>query len=574
MHNKKEALILGIIFLLAAGLRLWQLGEIPATINGDETGSLVHSWQLVLGQIPPFTLTHDYSVPALIFIPKALMINILGVNNSLIAVRLSTSLFSILGLFMFYLILRKDASFYSAILATLLFSSSYWYLNFSRISWIAVDSVFFGLLFYYLLDTALIKQRSVYAILAGVAATFVWMNFSGGWIYLLAGMLVILPKLIKLRKKIAQTVVIVGVTFAITSSPMIKTVSTNPEKYFSRTRSRSIFNLTSAYYGYQAQDIVGIMGHQLEYALRGFLLFDPEVSNEWVENKRLMPYMKPAINIIVAVMFYVGIAIALLKRKGSFFLLVYILNIAILQLLSVYTPGWSRAIGVLPAIYYFAGLGIEHISTLSTRLRKPMARVMPALLLIVSLILAAYDVTVYWDWIQGEDFAEAQEPAIKVNEFARWQSMQLEGLEEGNKPFSIYEWQVGWDLYITEIEQAEFLDWNNRILEADGQWMMVFGEIKNLTMEVISVSSSEFVLSTPSLEGEIQLHGDATRAAGLQYGIENTVAEFEGVYIKPSQKVSFVVAFDVPERTEEAVLQANRLMWYKIGSIEQAATTW
>jgi hypothetical protein len=27
------------------------------------------------------------------------------------------------------------------------------------------------------------------------------------------------------------------------------------------------------------------------------------------------------------------------------------------------------------------------------------------------------------------------------------------------------------------------------------------------------------------------------------------------------------------EKTEEAVLQANRLMWYKIGSIEQAATT-
>ena len=151
--------------------------------------------------------------------------------------------------------------------------------------------------------------------------------------------------------------------------------------------------------------------------------------------------------------------------------------------------------------------------------------------------------------------------------------MQLEGLEEGNKPFSIYEWQAGWDLTIIEIEQAELLDWNNRVLMADGQWMMVFGELKNLTMEVISVSSSEFVLSTPSLEGKIQLNDDATRAAGLQYGIENIAAEIRGVSIKPSQKVSFVVAFDVPEETEEAVLQANRMMWYKIGSVEQTVDT-
>jgi hypothetical protein len=193
---------------------------------------------------------------------------------------------------------------------------------------------------------------------------------------------------------------------------------------------------------------------------------------------------------------------------------------------------------------------------------------MPAILCICIFILAAYDVTVYWDWIRGEEFAEAQEPAVKVNELARWQSMQFEGLEQGNKPFSIYEWQAGWDLYITEIEQAELIDWNNRILEADGQWMMVFGEIKNLTMGVISVSSSEFVLSTPSLEGEIQLHVDATRAAELHGGIEDSAAELGGISMEPRQKIPFVVAFDVPKETEEAVLQANRLMWYKIGSIE------
>lgn len=568
MHNKKEALILGIILLLAAGMRFWQLGEIPATINGDESGSLVHSWQIMLGQITPFTLTHDFSVPALIFIPKVLMINILGFENSLVAVRLTTSLFSIFGLIVFYLILRKDTSFYSAILATLLFSSSYWFLNFSRISWIAVDSVFFGLLFYYLLDKALIERHPVYALLAGVTASFVWMNFLGGWIYLLAGLFFIVPKMMKFRKKLALPIVCVGLAFVITSIPMIKTVSTQSEKYFTRARSRSIFNLESSYYGFQPQDIAGIMYHQLEYSLRGFLLFDPEVSSEWMENTRLLPYRKPAVNIFVVALFYIGITIALLKKKGSYFLLVYILNIAILQLFSVYPPGWSRAIGVLPALFYFAGWGIEHLSILGTRVRKPMGRFMPALLLIGVLIVALFDVQVYWAWIKSEDFAKAQEPAIKLKELARWQQLQFEGLEESNKAFSIYEWQVGWDLTIIEIKNSEWLDWNDQKLEADGQWLVIIGDIKNLTMGEISVPSREFILATPSLKGEIQLHGDATRAAGLQYGVENTAVQIGGISIRPGEKVSFVAAFDVPEEMEEAVLQANSMMWYKIGSVE------
>lgn len=202
-----------------------------------------------------------------------------------------------------------------------------------------------------------------------------------------------------------------------------------------------------------------------------------------------------------------------------------------------------------------------------------MGRFIRSSLVAIVLIAALYDVSVYWAWIQGEDFAQAQEPAIKVNELARWQEIQLERLEEENRPFSIYEWQAGWDLTITEVKNAEWLDWNDRKLKANGQWLVIIGDIKNLTMEEISLSTREFVLRPLPLNGEYQVQEEATKVAGLQYDLEKAAAVTEGVSLKPGQNVPFLVAFDAPKALEEAALQATSMLWYKIGSVDEPATS-
>jgi hypothetical protein len=309
----------------------------------------------------------------------------------------------------------------------------------------------------------------------------------------------------------------------------------------------------------------------LAYTVRGFLLFDPEVSSEWLENKRLLPFEKPAVNLLVVVLFYVGIFGALRRRKGTFFLLIYLLNIALLQLLAAYPPSWSRAIGVLPALYYFAGWGIEQISLLGPRVREPVRRFVPVMIVILVLSAGFSDVKVYWDWIRGEDFAQAQEPAIKVDELARWQQLQLEELERGHKAFSIYEWQAGWDLTITEVKDVQWLDWDDRKLVAEGQWLVIIGDIKNLALGTISFSTREFVLRPLPVNGVFQLDEEATRAAGQHYGIKNAASGIRGVQIEPGQTVPFLVAFDAPEELEEAALQATNMLWYKIGSVEEPA---
>jgi len=125
---------------------------------------------------------------------------------------------------------------------------------------------------------------------------------------------------------------------------------------------------------------------------------------------------------------------------------------------------------------------------------------------------------------------------------------------------------------ISEVKRAERLPWKNRKLEPDGQWVIVYGEVENLITKEATLYSHDFELTTPSLEGEIKVHGDATGAAGLEAGVERTVAGWGGLDIKAGQSVPLVIAFDVPDVVEQATLQiADAKGGINLGSVKQAA---
>jgi len=184
-----ETISLVIFFVFVLAIRIWNIGNIPSVVNGDEMGSIVHPYQIIAGKLSLFQLTHDYSVPALVYYPKAFLTLLLGINQGLVAARVVTVMFSLFALIVFYIIVRKEFGFIPSFFSTVLFSSSYWFLNFSRLSWTAVDNVFFGLLFYYFLILSFKKGKWFFFVLSGVSASLVFMNYMGGRIYLLAGLI-------------------------------------------------------------------------------------------------------------------------------------------------------------------------------------------------------------------------------------------------------------------------------------------------------------------------------------------------------------------------------------------------
>jgi hypothetical protein len=126
---------------------------------------------------------------------------------------------------------------------------------------------------------------------------------------------------------------------------------------------------------------------------------------------------------------------------------------------------------------------------------------------------------------------------------------------------------------ISEVKRARWLLWNDRRLEPDGQWVIVYGEAQNLTTDKATLYSRNFKLTTPSLEGEIKVNGDATGAAGLEAGVERTVAGWVGLDIKTGQSWPLVIAFGVPNVVEQATLWiADAGIGVELGSVKQMTT--
>lgn len=436
-----EIVFLVLFFVFALLIRIWNIGNIPSVINGDESGSIVHPYQIIIGKLSLFQLTHDYSVPALVYYPKAFLTILLGVDNGLIAARLTTVIYSLLALGVFYLMVRKEFEFIPSLFSTILFASSYWFLNFSRLSWIAVDSVFFGLLFYYFLILSFEKDKWLFFVLAGVAASLVFMNYMGGRIYLLAGFILELKYFLqKNGKQKYKPLIIVGM-FLLTLLAFIKVIFSDFDKYILRAKSISVFNLNSSYYGLEPKNIKGILFHQFKYSADGFFFFKKNVSSEGIENHRLLPLGKPAVNYFTVFLFYSGLTFSVIKKKGLFFWLIYLSNIVFLQIPSVFIPSWSRAVGILPVIYYFSALGMQEILIICKKIFKNINYPVVLCLATVVLIFAINDLKVYWKWVVSDEFLSSQEPAVKISELKDWQKCQYQEIKEGRSVIITYDWQ-------------------------------------------------------------------------------------------------------------------------------------
>lgn len=103
-----------------------------------------------------------------------------------------------------------------------------------------------------------------------------------------------------------------------------------------------------------------------------------------------------------------------------------------------------------------------------------------------------------------------------------------------------------WEIVVQEAARADMLTWNDEPLWPDGQWLILYGQARNTTVEEASLLSGDFKLTAPGLTGEIDVHRDATGAAGNAADVERTVAGFGGLEIPGGESYPLVLAFDVP----------------------------
>ena len=137
-EKKKTLTLLLLITLLAACLRLWQLGVVPPALFGDELDVGYHAYSILTtgkdysGQFLPTYIRSLAEWRAPLFIYSAVpFIKFLGLNE--IGVRASAVFFGVLGIFFIYLLVKELFDNQRlALLAALLLAICPWHLHYSR----------------------------------------------------------------------------------------------------------------------------------------------------------------------------------------------------------------------------------------------------------------------------------------------------------------------------------------------------------------------------------------------------------------------------------------------------------
>lgn len=134
---KISAVILVFIILLAATLRLWNLGGNPPAAYGDEISFAWNAWSILktgadeYGQVFPlqFRAFDDYKAPVPVYLLVPFL-KVFGLNT--FAVRLPIALFALATIYMTYLLGKELLDQKTGLLAALLLAISPWHMHLSR----------------------------------------------------------------------------------------------------------------------------------------------------------------------------------------------------------------------------------------------------------------------------------------------------------------------------------------------------------------------------------------------------------------------------------------------------------
>lgn len=442
-NNRKDIFAILIILLLSTVIRVFLLSSIPTNISGDEVTNLSNVYTILFGH-KNYLLSFmgDGSVIGIVFYWPALLIKFFGLDNTIFALRLSFSIFSVLSLIPFYLILKNKTSVFISFTFTILLSANYVFLNFSRTAWVNMIAIFSGLFLIFFIEKALNKKDRVSYILSGVFAGISFYSYHYGRI-LAATILIYLIINICLKRFEKDTVkgfIIFILTATLVSFPLLLSINSSGQESILR-RPSATFAFSSDKLSSTSKTFTNVLLHQINYTIRGFVLLDGSVMSEGMENSRYLPFKTPPVNPVIKVLFFLGIAYFVLRKKSLIWFFV-IFSVLITQIISDQPPNFSRGLLYIPIIYFFSGVfAFELLVYLKRNSAIQKNKVLVNIFLIVVTTMIFYnDTKLYFVWIESKYEYNARQPAIDYKEFKVWQNYQIQRVKTGQLPVTNYEW--------------------------------------------------------------------------------------------------------------------------------------
>ncbi len=431
LAKRWEWLIWGLILLLAVGLRLYRLGDVPPGLTHDEAGNGRLAVGVLEGDRPLYFAVSNGREPLYVY-SMAPVVAAFGPTK--VAVRLTSVLWGVALILVTWAWVREAFNPVTALLAAASLGVGFWPLMVSRVGVRAVTlpvlftaSVYFMWRFMWRAWQADARKAAGwrFCILAGLllGASF--------YTYMASRALPLIPLVFvlylalfrRLQPRVAaSSLLIILVVAALVAAPLWLYLRSHPQS------EARIDQLAEPWRQAQAGNWDPLKENVLA-ALKMFT-FRGAGDPHWIYNLSGRPLLDP----LSGVLFYMGLALALWRwRDAAHFIILLWLAVG---LAPVYITGANssvlRAVAVQPAVAVLQALGLEAlVRHLYRYFKRYLARRLPALVaglvVVLSLgLMTVITVQTYFDrWPNQRDVRVAYRTALV--ESARYLDQQSEG---------------------------------------------------------------------------------------------------------------------------------------------------
>ncbi len=346
-------LILGAILVLATAIRLYNLEDIPAGLWFDEADNLAHASRYAEdpGRIPPYEPSTN--LPTLFLLPIAGLVKLVGVDVT--TPRLVASAFGLLGIVATFLFVRHAMGVRAGLIAAFFIAVMRWDIIWSRIGMHGITGILFASLSAWLTLRAIRTGRVSDYIFAGASMGLGMWFYAPLRVFPLVIALLLLHHLIVRRPRGRRFIyhsVIMFATALFVSAPIVLVATNDPEMFFARARTTSVFQISPI--EHWVDDIrTSLIRHGLMFNLEGD-----------ANGRHNLPGA-PMLDFFMGSLFALGFFFALTRWRDTalFSLPIWVL---IMILPGVFTVPWEspqslRSIVVIPAVAGLAAYVVDRV---------------------------------------------------------------------------------------------------------------------------------------------------------------------------------------------------------------------
>src|SRR3989344_3047111 len=355
---KKNLLLLFFVIIVSIFPRIWELNKYPPIIV-DEPAYLRDVESMILNNnYYPANFQWDGSQATLVYLPTILLLKTV-IPNPLIALRSASIALSLLALIPLFFLTKKYTNGVVAFSSTIMFSYSYYFLQFSRVGWGVIYATVLGLYLLWVVDSIKDRRDFFKIVGAGIIAGLILYTYRAGEVYIIACFILLCIKIFTINKSLINSlpkILIFIIVFLLVSLPWIRKVNSDLKFFSLRQEVVSINNVNTPYHGLTEKK--DIMFYQITTSLKYWVLFLPARTTN-PENQRYLPSESTLINPILIPFFIIGVILALLSFKKHYvWFFIYLGGLVFGQMLTVDPPNGARGLIMLPIIYLFSSLSL------------------------------------------------------------------------------------------------------------------------------------------------------------------------------------------------------------------------